>query len=140
MRASPPAVVSPETPALITVTSGAPWARSHAWSCGAKPCAGGRPEPAVSESPKARMRTSAAAAPASAASAARTKARRPRAPDTAPDAAEKGFIAGPLSRSRLELTLGGNGGPVNIPRAPPATGDKAPDSRHIVPRRVAFGS
>ena len=107
IRASPPALVSPGTPALITVASAAPWAWSQASSCGAKPSCGGRPEPAVSESPKARMRTSAVAAPASARTKARAGTSRRRARDAAVDAAE-GLHA---------PTLRGNAEAVNIPRA-----------------------
>ena len=53
-RASPPAVVSPELPALMTCAS-IPSARRRFSSCAGKLCSGGRPNPAVRLSPNARI-------------------------------------------------------------------------------------
>src|SRR5712692_4008606 len=55
-RASPPAAVSPETPALTTSTA-RPLALSARSSFAGKAASPGSPRPAVSESPKATMRT-----------------------------------------------------------------------------------
>src|SRR5215472_11051682 len=62
-RASPPAVVSPETPPSCTSAS-MPESFRAFWSWGTKPCPGGRPKPAVRLSPSARILTGAASAEA----------------------------------------------------------------------------
>ena len=53
-RATPPAVVSPETPAL-TSRAGLPCARKRAWSCAGKAACGETPSPAVKLSPNTRI-------------------------------------------------------------------------------------
>src|SRR5256886_8882783 len=60
-RASPPEAVSPDTPALMTSTA-RPLALSARSSCAGKARSTGSPRPAVSESPKATIRTGRSAA------------------------------------------------------------------------------
>src|SRR6266545_2041897 len=67
-RASPPEAVSPDTPALMTSTA-RPLALSARSSCAGKARSTGSPRPAVSESPKATIRTGRSAAGARAGSA-----------------------------------------------------------------------
>src|ERR1700716_2447399 len=67
-RASPPEAVSPETPALLTSTARR-LARSAFSSFAGKVASAGRPKPAVSESPRATIRTGRSAALAGSAKA-----------------------------------------------------------------------
>ena len=110
IRASPPALVSPGTPALIDGHVRRPVGVEPRLELRREALIGGRPEPAVSELPKARMRISAVAAPASA----RTKARAGTEPAQGArcrpwHAAEQADFMPP--------TLRGNAEAVNIPRA-----------------------
>src|ERR687887_244163 len=106
-RASPPEAVSPETPALTTSTA-RPLALSARSSCAGKARSAGSPRPAVSESPKATIRTGRSAAGActgsASASAIMTSANVwTRAPQLPYDRGNAGQPASELSKEHQNM-------------------------------------
>ena len=100
-RLSPPADVSPETPAFTT-SKGCPSLASRAWISAGTDCGGSRPYPAVRLSPRNTIRGRLEAAGATAGGGRRlSRVVLAAAPALAGGAGAAGVLAGPAAGSRL---------------------------------------